>query len=90
MDIFTAIDIASKLDVLLSGYLISEVPGELYLCSNFLESYPPQCSEPSLRVVGIDLEKIGPLHKLEGTIWTANTVSLRGNLKDGVFHAIQP
>ena len=32
------------------GYLI-ERDGELRLCDGILESFPPQCGEPSLRVV---------------------------------------
>lgn len=37
--------------LLVRGYLI-ERDGELRLCEAILESYPPQCGEPSLRVEG--------------------------------------
>ena len=45
--------IDSDLDgpLLVRGYLI-ERNGELRLCEAILESYPPQCGEPSLRVEG--------------------------------------
>ena len=45
--------IASELDgpLLVRGYLI-ERGGELRLCEAILESHPPQCGEPSLRVEG--------------------------------------
>lgn len=44
---------ASNLDgpLLVRGYLI-ERDGELRLCDAILESSPPQCGEPSLRVKG--------------------------------------
>lgn len=37
--------------LLVRGYLI-ERDGELRLCDAILESFPPQCGEPSLRVEG--------------------------------------
>ena len=45
--------ISSELDgpLLVRGYLI-ERDGELRLCEAILESHPPQCGEPSLRVDG--------------------------------------
>lgn len=45
--------IASDLDgpLMVRGYLI-ERDGELRLCEAILESSPPQCGEPSLRVEG--------------------------------------
>jgi hypothetical protein len=45
--------IASDLDgpLLVRGYLIDR-DGELRLCEAILESHPPQCGEPSLRVEG--------------------------------------
>ncbi len=48
--------IDSELDgpLLVRGYLI-ERNGELRLCEAILESYPPQCGEPSLRVKGGEL-----------------------------------
>lgn len=48
--------IASDLEgpLLVRGYLIAR-DGELRLCEAILESQPPQCGEPSLRVEGTQL-----------------------------------
>ena len=64
----------SELDgpLLVKGYLI-ERGGELRLCDAILESSPPQCGEPSLRV--------------EGTAPSASEerVSLLGEVEDGTI-----
>jgi len=46
--------IDSELDgpLMVKGYLL-ERDGQLRLCSAILESSPPQCGDPSLRVVGV-------------------------------------
>ncbi|MBA2461376.1 MAG: hypothetical protein H0V45_06380 [Actinobacteria bacterium] len=54
------------------GYLI-ERDGELRLCSAILESYPPQCGEPSLRVEGKELAP------------SEEPVSLLGEVEENVF-----
>jgi len=59
--------------LLVAGYLI-ERDGELRLCSAILESYPPQCGEPSLEVRGeVDDDLIG------------EHVSLVGDVEEGVL-----
>jgi hypothetical protein len=59
--------------VLVTGYAIPR-DGELRLCSAILESYPPQCGEPSLEVRGdVGDDRIG------------ERVSLVGDVEDGVL-----
>lgn len=63
--------------VLVHGYLI-ERDGELRLCELILESYPPQCGEPSLRVEGptpaASEERVSLLGEVEdGTITVSET-----------------
>lgn len=53
--------------LMVRGYLI-ERAGELRLCSAILESYPPQCGEPSLRLRGDDLEPSERQTSLLGTV----------------------
>ena len=60
---------------LVEGYLV-ERDGELRLCEAILESFPPQCGEPSLRAVGPGLapseERVSLLGRVEdGTITVA-------------------
>lgn len=51
LSIQEAIDSDLEGPLMVRGYLI-EREGELRLCEAILESYPPQCGEPSLRVEG--------------------------------------
>jgi hypothetical protein len=56
-----------------AGYVI-ETDGELQLCSAILESFPPQCGEPSLAIAGdVDEDLVG------------ERVSLIGDVEDGVL-----
>ena len=59
--------------LLVRGYLI-ERDGELRLCEAILESYPPQCGEPSLLVEG-EVER--PARDEQ--------VSVLGDVEDGVI-----
>ena len=58
-------DLAGPLMV--KGYLIDR-GAELRLCSAILESYPPQCGDPSLRVEGDDPEPSEQQVSLLGTV----------------------
>jgi hypothetical protein len=66
--------IASDLEgpLLVRGYLL-ERDGELRLCEAILESQPPQCGEPSLRVEGDAPEP------------SQRQVSVLGDVADGVI-----
>jgi hypothetical protein len=70
--------IASNLDgpLLVRGYLI-ERDGELRLCEAILESHPPQCGEPSLRVEG-DAAAVGE-----------EQTSVLGEVRDGAITVAQ-
>jgi hypothetical protein len=66
--------IDSDLDgpLMVRGYLI-ERDGELRLCEAILESFPPQCGEPSLRVDG------------SAPSASEELVSLLGDVEDGTI-----
>lgn len=79
LSIQEAID--SDLDgpLMVRGYLI-ERDGELRLCDAILESSPPQCGEPSLRVAGPapapSEERVSLLGEVEdGTITVSETAT---------------
>lgn len=57
------------------GYLI-ERAGELRLCEAILESFPPQCGEPSLRVEGTSLSP------------SEERVTLLGEIEDGTLRIV--
>jgi hypothetical protein len=52
------------------------------LCEAILESYPPQCGEPSLRIDG-DVE--ADFEDERGVRWTDEQVSVLGEVEDGVI-----
>ena len=62
--------------LMVRGYLI-ERDGELRFCEAILESYPPQCGEPSLRVEG---QSPGP---------SEQRVSLLGEVEDEEIRLVE-
>ena len=62
------------------------------LCSALLESYPPQCGEPSLVVEGLDLATVAGLTStndpsLAQVTWSDMRDLRAGELVDGVLTA---
>jgi hypothetical protein len=70
--------IASDLDgpLMVRGYVIAR-GGEFRLCEAILESFPPQCGEPSLRIEG------PPRNELQRLMDAERQVSLLGDVADG-------
>jgi len=74
--------IESELDgpLMVRGFYV-EAQAEPRLCSALLESYPPQCGEPSLRLDG-EVELHGPT-EANGVTWTDQEMSVLGDVRDG-------
>ena len=66
------------------GTLFADVRG-VRLCNTILESHPPQCGQPSLRVRGLDLVGVSNMEQAKGVGWTAREVTLAGDLAGGVL-----
>jgi hypothetical protein len=62
------------------------VAGTTRICSAILESFPPQCGEPSLVVDGWDIDTDGRAQTAGDVTW-AEDVELTGTIDDGVLHA---
>ena len=86
--------LASELDgpLMVKGYVVAAEGGPVRLCSALLESFPPQCGEPSLVVEGLDLDALDGLKSTarDGGIvaearWSEQPVSLLGTVEDGVL-----
>jgi hypothetical protein len=75
--------IASELDELLlvNGNLLA-IGDEVRLCSALAESFPPQCSGPSLRVEGLDLEEVEGLITEGDVSWIDRPIQLLGHVED--------
>jgi hypothetical protein len=70
--------------LLVQGALIASA-GTVRLCSAVLESYPPQCGQPSLVVQGLDLNTIPALTTANGVTWSDHEIKLRGTVDDGML-----
>ena len=70
-------------DAELTGFVIS-VSGDTRICSEILESFPPQCGGASVLVVGLDLASLDT--QTEGNVtWTNQNVTLTGTIEDGAL-----
>jgi hypothetical protein len=68
------------------GYIISR-DGETRLCSALLESDPPQCGNPSLRLPGPSPHG-DALESAEGVAWTEDEHRFLGSLKDDTLRTV--
>ncbi|MEM9563268.1 MAG: hypothetical protein AAGA93_11655 [Actinomycetota bacterium] len=82
MRVQRALDADGQADV--TGFLVVEV-GRAYLCDEVAESFPPQCGEHRIEVVGLDLGTVPDLQSSEETSWTDRQITLRGTVTSGVL-----
>ncbi len=70
--------------IMVTGMAYDAGDGQVRLCAAILESFPPQCGEPSLRVEGVDVADLdGAQH--EGAVAWAEGASLLGRVRDSVL-----
>lgn len=79
-----AIDSDAEGLLLVTGYLFVK-DGNAKLCDGVLDSYPPQCGDPSLLVEGLDIDEVDGLLREGGMAWTDDKVSLLGEVVDGII-----
>ena len=70
--------------IAVQGFLVADETGAR-LCEVLAESYPPQCGGASIPVLEYDEMVDVPLQNAEGVTWTDESLSLFGELVDGVF-----
>ena len=67
--------------LLVNGNLLAQ--GEqIRLCSALAESFPPQCSGPSLQVEGLKLAEVDSLVTEGDVSWTDRPIQLLGTVED--------
>jgi hypothetical protein len=77
-------------EVTVEGALIA-IDGEpVRMCSAILESYPPQCGEPSLEVRGLDLDSMDlastrPDDEVTPARWSDRPIQVSGTVESGVL-----
>ena len=85
MDIEHALGIRGSKKMQVRGFLLCWDGEPLLLCSEFLESLPPQCGGPSLVVEGLDINTLTDVNRSDGCAWSAGPVELHGVVHDGVL-----
>jgi hypothetical protein len=90
LSIQEAIDSTLAGPLAVRGFIVAPEGERVRLCTALLESYPPQCGEPSLVVEGLELATIEGLEStddpsLAQVTWSDAEVSLLGTVEDGVL-----
>ena len=93
LSIEEALDRNPRGAVLVKGSLLAR-GGDIRLCSGFRESDPPQCAEPSLRIVGLEVDELEGredvrLERSAGVTWTSGEVELRGEIRGRALHVAE-
>ena len=77
-----AADEGSELSV--SGFLIVEVGGRIRLCSQLLESSPPQCGGDRIEMFGLDVDNVPDTERASNSsviptlVWTNDPITVTG------------
>jgi hypothetical protein len=90
LSIAEAIDSTLEGPLMVKGHIVAPEGEPIRLCSALLESYPPQCGEPSLVVEGLDLATVDGLTSTDNSAvaqvsWSDAVVSLLGTVEEGVM-----
>jgi hypothetical protein len=77
-------------EVTVEGALIAIEGEPVRLCSAILESYPPQCGQPSVEVRGLDLDSLElastrPGEDVAAARWSDRPIRVTGTIEDGVL-----
>lgn len=62
--------------------------GVTRLCAAILESYPPQCGEPSVELVGLDVEELDGVTTDQGVSWKEGVVLTVQRRQDAAFDVL--
>lgn len=74
-------------DMHVLGYVVIDQNGSRF-CSVLLESFPPQCGQPSVDLVDLDTALVA-LQQEQGVQWTDDIVVLLGRYRDGTFTVVE-
>jgi hypothetical protein len=69
------------------GFLIDQ-QGVTRLCAAIMESYPPQCGEPAVELVGLDLAKLAGRQTDQGITWKESLVVTVQRRQDARFDVL--
>ncbi|NND02036.1 MAG: hypothetical protein HKN91_04555 [Acidimicrobiia bacterium] len=70
--------------IAVQGFLLDK-GGVTRLCSVIMESYPPQCGEPAVELVGLDLAAVAGTQSEQGVAWKESVVVTVQRRQDARF-----
>lgn len=73
--------------IAVQGFLIDQ-DGTTRLCAAVMESYPPQCGEPAVILIGLDLTEIAELDTEQGVTWKESVVMIVERRQDARFAVV--
>jgi hypothetical protein len=78
--------LASKLGepLLVNGWLRQDDRG-IRLCTSLTDATPPRCTEPSLIVRGLGLDRVQALRTAQGVTWSTRPTQVLGEVRNGVL-----
>lgn len=93
MSIDAALEVPDGAQVSVVGPMIA-AGDDVRLCGAVMESYPPQCGEPSLPLVGLNLDAVIGLSRPEpefsGLVWTDFPLVVFGTMQGGILTEATP
>lgn len=73
-----------------TGFLVGQADGPLWLSTDLAESDPPQPAGPAVRVHGLAVEAVpGVTRRADGAVWSAGRVTVQGIMRGGVLMALE-
>lgn len=85
MRIEKALAIVGPEQVRVRGFLLGCRGEPMRICSELLESLPPQCGGAALVVEGLDIESVDGIARSEDCAWSVDPVEIEGTLERGVL-----
>jgi hypothetical protein len=93
MSIDAALEVPDGAQVSVVGPMIA-AGDDVRLCGAVMESYPPQCGEPSLPLDGLDLDAViglsRPDPEFSGVVWTDYPLVVYGTMQGGILTEATP
>ncbi len=74
--------------VTVNGFLLVDESGPR-LCAAILESFPPQCGEPAIFLVDLDVSSVGNTQSEQGVVWREDVTLTVQQVDDRTYRVVQ-
>ena len=85
MRVAAAVLLETKRRASVGGFVVGRAGGDIHMCDNLLESFPPQCESPSLELRGIDEAELQGIVRFGDVFWTERPVVMSGSIEAGIL-----